>query len=247
MPFKKAPKTTQRKTYSKRKPTTRTVRKKTYKRRQPFGMTKPTINTRGLPFGNHAIFKLPYSESFAISASGTSGLTAVGYTYRLNGPYDPRFNLGGGQPIQWDLIAPAYKQYQVISARFTVTFSNPLYDGMFIGFRVKQYGNTITTAGRTIEEVKEMENTRSRWVNNTGSQVVTFTETVRPHHLLGINWYQYQDLGSYGSLINNTPGGEVTLEPFALHTVSGEDSVIRCTVRIDYIIHFYGKQTVLDV
>lgn len=212
-----------------------------------FGAPSIAVQTGRLPFARGGLYRLPYSESFAISASGTTGVTVVPNAFVLNGPYDPLVAIGGLQPMQWDQVAFMYQKYIVHKAKCTVTFNNPLYDGALVGLRVRSDQNAITTQGRTIAEVKEMDNTRSKWVNNTGNQTRSFSFTVRPWDIAGLSRVQYMcDRQDYQAAVNTNPTWKCWLEPFMLHTVAGEDNVIRCTVRIIYYVQFMEGQTKLD-
>lgn len=212
-----------------------------------FGAPSISKQTGRLPFTTGGLYKLPFSESFAITANGTLGTAAITYQYGLSGPYDPRINLGGMQPIQWDQVSPMYERYWVWGAKVTVTFNNPSNDGMLVGFRIRGSTNTLATSGLTIAEIKETELTKSRWVNNSGNQTRVFKAYIRPWQILGITKTQYNNL-EYSAQTTAVPTVQPVLEPFALHTVTGEDAAtIRCTVRIVYYIQMTNKISVLDV
>lgn len=211
-----------------------------------FGAVSQSVQTGRLPFTTTAFYKLPFSESFAISADGNTGVASTFYTYRLNSPFDPRAELGGGQPIQWDQVNPMYERYQVWGAKFTVTFSNPLYDGALVGFRVRSLVNPVTTAGRTVADLKQMELTKSRWIHNTGNQTTSFTVYIKPWEIFGITKTQYVNL-EYSSPDTQNPAVILVAEPFLLHSVASETNTIRCTVRITYYFQMMQKITVLDV
>lgn len=210
-----------------------------------FGRPSQSIQTGRLPFTASGFYRLPYSESFPISSNGTTGTSVVVYQYGLNAPYDPRTNLGGGQPIQWDQVASYYERYWCWGAKVTVTFSNPDYDGMLVGFRIRGSTNAVATSGLTIAEIKEVENTRSRWIHNTGNQTTVFKAYVRPWHILGITKAQYNNL-EFSAQTSSVPTVQPILEPFALHSVAEQTATVRCTVRIVYYIQMTNKQTVLD-
>lgn len=210
-----------------------------------FGAPSYTIQTGRLPFSRGGFFRLPYSESFALSADGSLGTAAVGYTYNLTSPYDPRIEIGGGQPIQWDQLTPAFERYQVWGAKVSITFSNPLNDGAFVGFRVRSSVNTTATSGKTIAELKETDLTRSKFINNSGRQVESFKFYIRPWHVYGITKQQYVNL-EYTSIDNTIPAVSTIVEPFLLHTVFGETNTIRCTIRVVYYVQLMQGQTILD-
>nr|QBX89311.1 capsid protein [Apis mellifera virus-14] len=212
------------------------------------GSPSYSVQTGRLPFARGGLYRLPYSESFAIGADGTTGLSAVSSTFALNGPYDPLVQIGGMQPLQWDQVAFMYQKYIVHKAVCTVTFNNPQQDGLLVGIRVRSVNNPVSTSNRTIAEIKEMDNTRSTWVNDSGNQTRIFKFTVRPWDIAGLTKVQYMcDRQDYQAAINTNPSWFCYLEPFALATITGEINVVRCTVRIVYYIQFMEGQTKLDV
>lgn len=212
-----------------------------------FGAPSINVQQGRLPFANVGIYKLPFSESFALTADGSTGLSNVNYSYRLNSVYDPRYQIGGGQPMQFDyLVGPFLNgRYWVRGVKFTVTFSNPDYDGMLVGFRVRASTNGVTTSGRTIAEVKEMDLCKSRWIHNTGNQTVSFSHYLKPWNVFGVTKGQYNNY-EYSAAVTANPDQELLLEPFAIHSVTGQEAVIRCTVSIRYYVQLTNRTTVLD-
>lgn len=206
----------------------------------------PTSIQRGiLPFGEAYEARLPYVENFAISCSGTSGLTTIGNTFYGNNLYDPRVQLGGHQPMQFDLLALAFRRYRVTAADIELTFSNPYYDGMWCGFRVRSHTNPIATAGQTLEYVQEMQDSVVAPINNTGSQTRVFKFRFRVDEVMGLTGPMSSDLAYTGSCDGaSVPLAWPLIEPFAVHTVAAEDSTIRVNIRIVYHARFYDRQTV---
>lgn len=234
-----------------RKPTGTSKRVRTIARlsRPTKGIVGRSVNvqTGRLPFSTQGFYKFPYSESYAITSNGSDGVSTFGYSYNLTGPYDPRLELGGLQPIQWDQVYPQYERYWVRGAKVSVTYSNPSHDGALVGVRVRSSTNTtIATSGRTVDELKELESTRSRWIMNTGNQVANFSFYVRPWEVIGIGKMQYGNI-EYSSQTNNNPQVYPVLEPFVLHSVAEQVLTIRCTVRITYYVQMTNKLSVKDV
>lgn len=205
-----------------------------------------TVQEGRLPFNSEGFYCLPYSENFAITANGTTGITTGTYTYNLTGPYDPRIQLLGGQPLQYDQISYMYERYWVRKCEVWVTFSNPKYSGMYCGVRVRGSTNPVEVYNKTIDECREMDLTKSKPINANGEGRTKFKFTVIPWQILGITKGQYNNL-EYSGTVNAVPSVNVILEPYAAHTVSGqEDATIRCYVYIKYYIQMTNKQTVLD-
>lgn len=217
-------------------------------RSQAFGAPSVGIQTGRLPFANMGYYRLPYTDSFAITADGDTGLSAITYAYNLCSVYDPNtsIGLGQGQPLQYDLIKNAFERYWCRAAKVTITFSNASQSGGLCGFRIRNSTNVgATTDGRTIAEIKEMDLTRSKWINTQGENVRTFKFFIRPWQIMGVTKAQYNNL-EYSAQTNASPTAYVVLEPFFLHTVSGQTNTIRCTVNIKYYVQMTNRQTILD-
>lgn len=186
-----------------------------------------------LPFAQKFMVRLPYVENYAISADGTTGLTSVQNTFSLNNLFDPRYNVGGHQPLQYDSISPAYERVWCWGAKVVLTFSNPTYDGMYVGYRVRGNTNSVVTTGQNLEYIQEMRESKIKPLNGSGSQTCQFKFYVDNPKVLGVTKGQYNNL-EYSHPVNNNPAVLVWLEPFALHSVSGETGVVRCNVNITY-------------
>lgn len=209
------------------------------------GPAKPTVQEGRLPFGEAMEVRLPYVENFAISCPGTTGLTTTSYTYYGNNMFDPRFQLGGHQPMQFDVLALLYWRYRVHDLECCITFSNPLYDGMWVGYRVRPNANSVATNGQSLEYIQEMSNMEIAPLNNTGSQSVTFRFRLNLAHFFGITEAMASDQSYTGSFNGSaTPTTYILVEPFAVHTVSGEDSTVRCNIELIYHARCSDRLTV---
>lgn len=195
---------------------------------------------------NEYYAKLKFVESFAISADGSSGLASILYSYRTNGAFDPRLELGGGQPLFYDTFAPYYKRVTVYGAYLKITFSNPLYDGMYVGVRIRNDNDSYITSGTTLNNIQTLPNTRVRPLNNTGSQIVVLKGWIDNPKLMGVSKTNYMSELAYGHGISSNPVDEGIIEPFALHSVGSEVSTVRCNLEIIYHCRFSLMQTVPD-
>lgn len=201
-----------------------------------------TVQRGQLPFGRTFSARLPYVENFAISCDGTVGQTSGTFTMRLNSIYDPRFELGGHQPMQFDILSVAYERVWVHGAKVELTFSNPEYDGMWCGYRVRASTNTLGSYARTIDYIQEMRDCKFVPINNTGRQSKKFVFYVSNRAAFGVTKAQYSNT-EYSHTMSSNPPSEVLLEPFALHTISGQTSTIRCNIRVTYYCQFTNPIT----
>lgn len=190
-----------------------------------------------LPFDGIFEARLPYTENFAINASGMAGTTTSQYTFYLNNMYDPRVQVGGHQPMQYDLLASVFNRYLVHDVHVCIQFSNPTADGLYVGYRVRQGSNAVTTTGQTLDYIQEMSNVQVQAVNDTGTQVVTMRFRLNIADLYGLPrltpLIDNSFSGAFDGSYNPSSTRLVHLEPFALST-SGSDIAVRCNVSIEY-------------
>lgn len=245
--FKQSKKATRR---NKKKPKATT---KKYTRRNTnnkglvaIGAGRPTIQRGYLPFGTAYFAKLPYVENSYIEANGTTGLSSVGYTYAANNAYDPRYQTGGHQPLQYDILASHYERVWVWGCAVELTFSNPAYDGMWVGYRCRGNTNPIATTGQSLEHLQEMRESAIRPLNNTGSQKTTFKFWISNPRLLGITKAQYNNL-EYSHTTGGNPAVFNLIEPFAVHTVTGETvAPVRYNIKMTYYCQFTNPMSELQ-
>lgn len=235
--FKQSKKATRR--YKKKsKATAKATRRNTNNRGTiAVASQRPTIQRGYLPFGITYFAKLPYVENFAISANGTTGLSTLGLTFRANSTFDPQYELGGHQPLQYDILALHYERVWVWGCAVELTFSNPTHDGMYVGYRCRGLTNAQTTADKSLSHIQEIRDTAIRPLNNSGSQKTTFKFYVSNPKLFGITKTQYNNL-DYSHTVNANPSALNLIEPFALHTVASETGVVRANIKLTYYCQF---------
>lgn len=228
-----------------RKRTKTTTRRKTTTRkgRGQYKGNKTQVQHGYLPFNVRYNTRLPYVENYAITADGTTGLSAVVNQFSGNSVYDPRYNIGGHQPLQFDQISIAYERVWVWGTKVILTFANPSHDGMYVGYRVRASTNAVTTNGKNIEYIQEMRESKIRAINNSGKQSTTFTFYVNNPKVLGITKTQYSNV-DYSELTGGPISPVSTLvEPYAIHTVNGETATVRCNIKLIYYAQFTNPIT----
>lgn len=228
------------------------VRKRRYSRAgsvrtEGLGSHPVNVQRGSRPLTEQGLNHFPYSVSYAATASGLSDASVVPYVWNCTGPYDPQVSAGGGQPIQWDQVAPFYTRYQVYAVRCEVWFSNPTDDRAWVGFRVSPDTDPITTAGRSIAQLKQMQNTKIAPLSNSGEQRRYFKCYFKPKAIFGASTAQYGG-SQFSSFTNDVPDTNIYFEPFVIcqNDSDTDDVTVHVTVRITYYVKFYGKITVFD-
>lgn len=206
------------------------------------GNFRPTIQKGYLPFGREFFARLPYVENFALSADGTLATSAIASTFSCNNVFDPRVQVGGHQPLQYDSISLAYERVWVHGCKAEITFNNTTLDGLYVGYRIRANTNAITTNGKSLDYIQEMRESVIAPLNNSGTQTKKFTVYIPNHKILGITKAQYANL-EYSHGVNTNPAVFVYIEPYALHTVIGETATCRCNVKLTYYCQFTNPVT----
>lgn len=179
--------------------------------------------------------KLQFNEDFAINTSVVSdavNVAATTYSYRLTSLYDPRYETGGGTPLTWSILSTLYDVFKVYKCFVKVKFYNPTQDGMKCGVRVKPLGDSATLALPMKDLEENTDTCRTKIINDTGSQVVTFSSWIYPWQILGLPKTQYMGDALYGHASAGNPSNYPLLDLYACTTST--NAVIRCTVNIDY-------------
>lgn len=201
---------------------------------------KPAHQQGYLPFGREYIARLPYVENYYASADGTTGLSDVPYTYRGNSVYDPRYNAGGHQPFQYDILSPLYERVWVDRADIEVTFSNPSADGCWVGLRCRCATNSVATAGNGLDYLQELADSMLQPLNNTGTQAVVMRATVLGYKAVGISKAAWENL-EYSHTTNGDPSAGWFIEPYVVNTISGTTATVRINIKITYHCRFTNR------
>lgn len=235
----KAPATRTRR-YTKRTRKPATTRNPAGARGAFLGFAKPTVQRGYLPFNQSYMARLPFAyDDYITNTAAFSALAqcSVNHTFRLNSVYDPLYNVGGFQPVQYAQLALFYGAYTVFAVKVNVTFYNPTQDGMNCGIRMRLPGQNATH-GMPLSNMQEAPRAIVRRINNTGSQKTDISFYIRTRDVYGINHIQYQD-GYYSSSTTGNPAAPVPLlEPWAMGT-TGSDTTIRCAVKLIYYVKFF--------
>lgn len=191
-----------------------------------------------LPFNREYNARLPYCETFNIAGTIAGPVSIGTYSFSLNNTYDPRYDIGGHQPLQYDTLAANYQRVWDESALVELTFTNPTADGSWVGFRLSTTLDPVNTFGQTLSYLQELGDTQMRPMNNTGSQTETFRFRVDNANLLGLTKAQFANL-DYAHATNGNPTVWTLLQPFTIAS-GAADSTVTCSVKIVYHSRFTG-------
>jgi hypothetical protein len=134
--------------------------------------------TLGTFFPERLAISLAYTDELTLSTTNNLPTFGSAIAFRLNSLYDPYFAAGGHQPYGYDQITPFYSRYLVHGCDVECEFSDPAVDGLIVGTFIKNYYDSQSLSGSTINLVSEFPEAWSKALNNTGSQVATYRRYV---------------------------------------------------------------------
>jgi hypothetical protein len=190
---------------------------------------------RGDPFPLIYPCSLRYGQAFTLTA-GAAGVFGTEQVFRLNSLYDPDLTGTGHQPYGFDTLATLYFHYKVHAVTVSLRFSDPSADGIICGANFQNPGVTTTVTGVSPDVVMERPGMMIRDINNTGSQVVNFTQTFQMWQLCNVTKQQFDaDTSQFESAYNTNPA----LTPYVRIAIAALDQSSTPTVRVQCDLAFH--------
>jgi hypothetical protein len=144
--------------------------------------------------------------------------------FKLNDIYDPFGN--ASRPFGWNDLSNLYQRYIVDSVDIDVEFSNPSADGLYVAASLQSANNSLSLAGKDIDDVANFPGMCVVAINNTGSQTTRLQKTMRISLMEGLSRMQYDGaLSQYSAAITATPSFTPYLRLAAASTNGNADSV----------------------
>lgn len=197
-----------------------------------------TVLYKGVGVPQSFVTKLKYNERILFNGSAMNT-----WYYRANGPYDPRFSLGGGQPMWYDQLSALYSRYCVLASSIQATFINN-NTTITPATRVGIFPDTVTTnPPLDIEAAVERDNcTYATCGSPSGDQgIINMISYAKIHKMLGLKANEKQD----DTLCGLTAVAPPTREAFwcvflgTLNTATVTDMYMDVT--ITYYVKFFSR------
>ena len=181
---------------------------------------------------------LPRSLKFAFSFHDTQ-LIATGlsfdYRYTTNGLYDPRYDLGGGQPTFFPSLLDVYSRYHVDKAIIQISWKSTGVDTLISCFPANSF--SISTLS-TFDEMLEFPNSTFTRLTDSGNPA-SLTNTVIPSELDAMPSATTQYLDYSGD--RNSNPLQTSIWHVMARSVNGVDTLnCRLVVRITYYTTLFG-------
>lgn len=199
-----------------------------------------------LPLGGKPSRKVVRMRYLEGSSTGNgSGAALSAYTlYRANSVYDPRWAVGGGQPIGFDDWKTLYGAYVVLGAKCKVRFASPT-DDCYVGVSLLSDSSQLS-----INPTVTCSNPNSTWtlVNSGGgtSKCTTITKnySARKFTCRGQSPLTDEDQqADVGTNPENGPIFQVWAAPIDQSTTL---TSVNYVIELEYIVAFFDPQTSID-
>lgn len=184
---------------------------------------------------------LTYCSRHTLS-TGAAGVYGTEAVFRLGSLFDPDFATGGHQPLYYDQLAALYGKYMVHHCDVEITLSNPSADGAVLGIAVQRSNETYTLTGNAVDYAMEHPTVKTMFVNNTGSQVLTWRKRLPNHMVEGLTQRQYlSSVDEYGAAVTANPSFSPYVR-FGLASSNGDSGVTaNVLVRLNYRAQFFDQ------
>jgi len=113
-----------------------------------------------------------YSEVFPVTLNAVANLTTW-TTWRVNALFDPRFAIGGGQPMGFDQLMAIYMKYTVVGAKvtFAVTGGTNHFNNGWMGINIRDPVSSAVTT--TADSITSQYSKSAPWGLHHGTSIVT--------------------------------------------------------------------------
>ncbi len=193
-----------------------------------------SLSVRGDPFPLRFRSTLRYCQAVTLTA-GAAGVFGTEQVFRLNSLYDPDLTGTGHQPYGFDTLATLYYKYKVLAVRVSLKVSDPSADGIQFAAHFQAPDVTYTVTGTLPDVNMEKPGMLIRDINNTGSQVVNFTQRWLMHTLCGITPLEFAgNTDEYAAATSASP----VKTPFVRCAIAALDGSSTPTVRLQCCLEF---------
>jgi len=177
------------------------------------------------PFGESMLVRLPWVWNTGFSQP-TAGLIARLGSYRLNSIHDIDIALGGKACQYYDQLTKVYKQYRVYNTTIELNFSNPFYDGLMVGYRIRCFDDTaIDVVSLNLADAQKLKWCKFLPINNTGAQSATFKISLDVKDLYGYSKARFWERDDMASQMGANPVGGGILEILACSINTASNNV----------------------
>lgn len=216
-----------------RKPRRRTNKSRKLKAKSSVARSRLTRGPTGFP--DSISLKLKWVESH--NRSLASGISA--YVIRGNGPYDPRYAVGGTQPYGWDEWTAFYSKYLVTSSKIKVTMGETSTGT--VPLIVTLAPRITDTTDSDVNLNQQRPYTRKCILAPAGNAIRTCSHYISTKKILGLRHVDPEE-NVYSSDITGLPAQEWFWHITSYPQDGTSNVAANFTVEIVYYITFFKRQ-----
>jgi len=181
--------------------------------------------------------QLKYSRSGAFSGAGPQTIV-----FRANGPFDPEFAVGGGQPNGYDQWSAFYRRYRVIASK-VVMRAGTIATGNSSGIIV----TPLNTSSIQTNPQDYLENTNAKQADNVGTAGMGSMSITHYKSTAAMRGGPY-DLVQYETDLSALISANPTQGWFwhcTLYNADGTTGSVDANINITvtYYVEFYDRET----
>lgn len=144
--------------------------------------------------------KLPYNESFNVSAS-----TNLDQIFRGNSLYDPNFSGAGHQPLGYDQLTSLYNQYTVMGCKVTLSLMSTSAAVTQSDVQMTLIASNDSGAFVSSELIAEQPYNKTRYMGNAYVGPRSITSYYSSSKITGVSKKRVMDDPDFSALYNNNP------------------------------------------
>jgi hypothetical protein len=167
--------------------------------------------------------------------------------YRGNGPFDPVYAVGGGQPLWWDELTAIYDSYVAHKCEIHVNVIQLTGTGSSAFAAVGVYPNISSTAALDLTTAQEMDYATAGFVgpNTGGPNQINMSSSFTTQQLYAVPRSFARNSSDFISATSTTPTNEWLFHLYYGSLDASSDVNLRFTVRLIYNIKFFNRKIIL--
>ncbi len=199
--------------------------------------------TQPNPFKPIMHVKMGYTQLNTLT-SGAVGIFGVEQVFSLNNLFDPDFTGVGHFPYGRNTLVTIYGKYKVLGVHVKCTFTDPSADGLVCGMMLSPPNSLVSLATQSIAVAGEKQNTKLKYVNDSGKQIVEMGGYFPMHTLAQITKLQFKaNIENYAAVSGASPTGLFIphLRLAAADTFGTGGLTIRLVTHLTFYVQWYDR------
>lgn len=186
-----------------------------------------------IPFPNRRMVKLEYFEKQAFSIAYNT--LSSGYIYQSS-LYDPRYSVGGHQPLYYDELTAVYRKYRVFGISYDVQWVGRFDYATYVIMRA-QSTPVLETDIQTVLE-RSVRAYKCGTVDTTTFRLRGYASVAK---VLGIRDTSLKSDDWYSAETTTSPVRMIYLIPYIMHEHPSSAVTAQCNIRLTYHCEFFDR------